>query len=280
MKRFILSVATLFLCLMSFSQSLSPERVARIKAATVRILLNDTIPLGTGFVVSQDCLILTCTHVILPAVYNSNTTLTVEFQSGEKITVGIAEKIFSKVSLESMGYDLCILVPVKPESRKFTFLKLGNFDNCIEGQEVYTCGYPLGIKNQFISKGIISTKYLFAENAVLDSTGKKILFPRYQALADLTLNRGNSGGAIVKVGNRIEEDEVVGVASYIITPAGGLADSLINVFKDLKGGAEIAGINPNKMFGLYAEILAKTSIGVSGFVSINHFLSMWDKISK
>ena len=93
-----------------------------------------------------------------------------------------------------------------------------------------------------------------------------------QALLDLTMNKGNSGGAIIKLGNTIEDDEVIGIADFIINPIGSMADSLINTFNRSSGNLELSGIDPNRTFSLFTQILSSTSIGVSGCISLNHFV--------
>ena len=88
------------------------------------------------------------------------------------------------------AFDFCLL-SIKSGTRKTAFLKLGDFNNVREGDEIYTCGYPLGMTHQFISKGILSSKYL--NNKIrIELFGKGFDMARQEALLDITLNRGNS----------------------------------------------------------------------------------------
>ena len=272
---FIISTNTVF------SQSLSPERVSRIKSSTVRIIVEGGISIGTGFFVNDKGLIITCWHVVLPAFQNNKRTY-IQFSNNDIVEVGVpniynSDTLFGRVSV---GYDFCILAPMQPIITKFSFLKLGNFGTANEGDEIYTCGYPLGFPQQFISKGIISTKYINSNNGV-NQFGKFYPLPRTEALLDITLNKGNSGGAIIKVGKTVADDEVIGIADFIINPMGNRADSIIKSLSPdkTKGYVEyqtfdssgiISRNNPNELATIFGQVIGNISIGVSGCVSIAH----------
>lgn len=281
MKYFSILIFTVLFTLITHGQSLSPERVSKIKLSTVRVIVEGSISVGTGFFINNEGLLLTCWHVILPAFQNRKTTY-IEFNNGDTIEVGIPTILNNDTSFgrKSVGYDFCILTPLRPIKTKFTFLKLGDFDATREGDEIYTCGYPLGFSQQFISKGIISTKYTNYNNGVTQF-GKFYSLPRSEALLDITLNKGNSGGAIIKIGKTIEEDEVVGIADFIINPLGNKADSIIKAldpkttkgyvtFNTFDSSGIISTQNPNEIATIFAKALSSTSIGVSGCVAVNH----------
>ena len=131
---------------------------------------------------------------------------------------------------------------------------------------------PLSQSNQFISKGIISTKYIDTTITVTSSSGKVYNLSRNQALLDITLNSGNSGGAIIKMGKTIEDDEVIGISDFIITPIWPYYTELTKMFEtSVKSGATgfVGGINPVTIFSLFTKILASSSVGISGCVSID-----------
>ncbi|MGN6248896.1 MAG: S1 family peptidase [Ginsengibacter sp.] len=259
----------------SYSQSLSPERVAKIKEATVRVTIGNSI--GTGFFINSTGTVVTCFHVIQPGIHNNGTldNIFIELNTGEIIQYGIMDKIAldSNWTKNAISFDYCILVPIHPNRlRTFPFLKLGNFDDIHEGDEVYTCGYPIGIKQQFISKGIVSTKYTEDSNKV-SYNNNIFTVSRTQALLDITLNRGNSGGPIIKIGDSPNDDEVIGIADFIITPAGSQSEEMINLLLRASGGVKISGVDPNYVFAQVFSIISSLSIGVSGCISINHLVS-------
>jgi serine protease Do len=259
------------------SQSLSISRVKKIKESTVRISIDGLNTTGTGFFVNTDGLIVTCWHVIEPALIVNPATnkltgtrrIFIKLYNNELLEFGIPIVLLNNYN-DAVAYDYCILVPKVKRSLPFPFLKLGNFDTLKEGQEVYTCGYPLGIEQQFITKGTVSTKYVDSTLSVNTGSGQ-MLYKRSQALLDLTLNRGNSGGAIIALNEDETKDEVIGIADFIINPVGGNAVSLIRQLQSASGGVLLNGIDTNQMLANLVNVLSNTSIGISGCVSINHF---------
>ena len=265
----------------SFSQSLSIDRVKKLKAATVRVTIENSNSIGTGFFVSEDGLLFTCWHVIDSAIKkdaNGNiigfNNIYVIINDTIKKEFGIPLSFFKDSNLirQAQAYDFCFLIPNEKLSGKTSFLKLGNFDNATEGQEIVTCGYPIGISQKFISKGIISTKYV--DTLIFNTLYSKLKYNRSQALLDMTMNKGNSGGAILLLADKEENDEVIGIADFIINPIGGLAETLIKTFDSRSGIVQLGGIDPNQTFSNFTKILSASSIGVSGCVSINHIKSV------
>lgn len=261
------------------AQSLSPERVKMIKEATVRITIEGSNKMGTGFFFNNQGHIATCWHVIEPHfIYNNQNRIIggkkifVEISTGEIIEYGVPLYFLndSNANKAAVNYDYCVLIPLNKKNNKSDYyLKLGDFNNLNEGDEVYTCGYPIGIDKKFISKGIVSTKY--ESQRAINRNGIIIPTSRDEALLDMTLNRGNSGGAIIKIGKTIEDDEVVGIADFIITPFGGSSENLIQLLDSRKGGMTLGGVDPFETLALFGNVLASLSIGVGGLVSINHF---------
>lgn len=279
MKYFILSF---LLCpVIFYGQSLSPERVAKIKSSTIKVNVIGGLSTGTGFFIDNNGTMATCWHVVLPAIENKK-GIYIEFPNGDTLSVKIMDKILSdtSITIKAVAYDFCILIPVKKISRTFSFLKIGDFSTLKEGEEIYTCGYPLGHPQQFISKGIVSTKYVNSQWGVRNSLSRFIYMPREEALLDLTLNRGNSGGAIVKIGATPKEDVVIGIADFIINPLGNKADSIArslslsggvmtNVIMD-NNGKIISGNDPNKLGIIFSQAIGSLSVGVSGCVSVKY----------
>jgi len=266
---FLIVILSVILDSPLFSQSISPERIFHIKESTVKISIEGSNNVGTGFFINSKGHILTCWHVIAPAIkIDSLTNLFIGFKK-IFITLNNNEKlecVVPRVLVESypdtLSYDICVLVPAQKHA-PFPFLKLGNFNNVEEGQEVITCGYPLAIEQQFVTKGMVSTKYI--DTPILNN-GIKI--PRNVALLDLTLNRGNSGGAIIAIGETINDDVVIGIADFIIIPIAG-ADELAEELKN-HSGLLIMGIDPNLMLSKIMNTLGSSFNGISGCVSINH----------
>lgn len=262
----------------TFSQSLGSKRIERLNKSVVRILI-DTVPSGTGFFVHDSGWVATCHHVIEPAYIRDKKTnqitgmkpLFAEFRNGEKIELGIMTYLLNQGYKDAYLYDYSLLKTQTKPKTDFKILKIGSWSNVNEGDILYSCGYPLGIKQRFISQGILSTKWIDTLTLFRDtiSIGK---FPRKVAWLDLTMNKGNSGGAVIKLGETPEEDEVIGIATFILNPfaneAGQLADFLSS--GQMQVDMVMGGISNNKINELYAKAIANNSIGVSGCISIDY----------
>jgi S1-C subfamily serine protease len=257
------------------SQSLSKERVEKIKKCTVKITIHGSNSSGTGFFVDSLGSVLTCFHVIQPALKFKNGHI-VDMDS---IYIHTSDSKIFKVNLplffiknnnlvEAFDYDYCLLTPVK--QFKTDFLKIGNYDNALEGQEVVTCGYPFGINQQFISRGVLSTKYV---DSIPDGRNPKVFVKRNVSLLNLTLNKGNSGGAIIIIGKTMNEDRVIGIADFILIPFAQALDSLSNNLSQSQVDANFGGVSTMQTFKLFDNALSYVSNGVSGCISINYFKS-------
>lgn len=72
------------------------------------------------------------------------------------------------------------------------------------------------------------------------------------------------------MGTTIEEDEVIGIADFIINPIGSQSGQLISDLNIASGGVTISGIDPNKTLSKIVGFISSTSFGVSGCVSIGY----------
>ncbi|MBI1768598.1 MAG: trypsin-like peptidase domain-containing protein [Bacteroidetes bacterium] len=174
-----------------------------------------------------------------------------------------------------MSNDFCVLIPAPPiKPVKFPFLKIGNFDNVEEGDNIYTSGYPLGLSYQFVSRGILSTKFVDSTILYQRRTRPDIKVKRSTALLDLTINKGNSGGPIIKLGDSIDDDEVIGIANFLINPFGQNAEQL-NLQLNNTGNLLLpTGISLTESMKLFSNAIIYSSNGISGCISINHFLQL------
>lgn len=212
----------------SKSQSLTPEKIRKVKSCTLQIITDSTV--GTGFFIDSKGTVATCLHVVLNSIiYNKQ--VRARTNKGDIFELQLSQLTDSGVAHAS-AYDLIILKPKRPFISPTPFLKLNTTNKLEEGQEVYTCGYPFGDSTQFVSKGIISTKLTRVAFSDISIAGKsvKIAELRNELLLDITSNHGNSGGALLKLNSTINEDVVVGIIDYSLTPFGKILDSLkINI---------------------------------------------------
>jgi serine protease Do len=246
------------------------ERVKRIKRATVRILINGQ-PSGTGFVISGAGLIGTCFQVVqnIQAAPNGQAQITyspsieVEFNDGNKLPGTVYESCQSQGFLEALSKDYCIL---EIKSKNLSPLRLGTFADVYEGASVYLCGFPLGINQPVVSVGMLSTKWI--TSGYLNQGGN-----REVAWLDITMNRGNSGGPIILMGEEPEGDKVIGIASFGLNPFADPAEQLIEIVQTFPGSAVLMGVDFKRFATLIGAALSSNSLGISGCVSIDYLKS-------
>ena len=249
------------------AQSLGSNRVNLLKSSVVRIL-TDGIGTGTGFIITDKGHVVTCWHVIEYAL-NSKKKLQIEFSSGEIVEAQYLTALLEGGMRKAVGYDYIVLAPINPRT-KFSFLKLGNFSSVAEGDELITMGYPFGISQPVIAKGIMSTKWI--QTASFFINNKQDSIARNVAWLDLTMNKGNSGGPIIKLGVTPEDDRVIGIATFILNPFANPAQQISNIYSNPSWDIQMGGVSTSKVNKLFADAIANNSIGVSGCISIDHIL--------
>ncbi|RYZ94235.1 MAG: hypothetical protein EOP47_28220 [Sphingobacteriaceae bacterium] len=125
--------------------------------------------------------------------------------------------MLSKDYAAALAFDYCLLA-IKPiQHAPFPFYKTGDFNLLAVGDEVYTNGYTNGNVQSFVSRGIVASKSVDTTVSVTNN-GKVVQMPRSEALLNLTQYR--SGGAIIKMGATVYDDELVGIANFITLPNG------------------------------------------------------------
>jgi len=145
---------------------------------------------GTGFVVSQDGLILTNNHVV-----DNATEVTVQFSGGQEYD---AEVVGTDPST-----DLALL---RIDAKGLTPVKFGDSDDVRVGQWVVAVGDPFGLEST-ITAGIVSAK---------GRTHVGIANYEDFIQTDAAVNPGNSGGPLVDL-----HGEVIGINTAIATRNGG-----------------------------------------------------------
>jgi len=99
---------------------------------------------------------------------------------------------------------------------------------------------------------------------------------REVAWLDITMNRGNSGGPIVLMGEEPEGDKVIGIASFGLNPFADPAEKLIEIVQTFPGNAVLMGVDFKRFVTLRGAALSSNSLnslGVSGCVSIDYLKS-------
>jgi len=145
---------------------------------------------GTGFIVSEDGLILTNKHVVL----DEEADYTVFTNDGRKFPA----KILAIDPLE----DLAVLKIEKENNTFFPVLKLGNSDSLEIGQAVIAIGNALAEFRNTVSTGVISG----LGRKITASGGSFIETLEDVIQTDAAINKGNSGGPLLNL-----KGEVIGI---------------------------------------------------------------------
>ena len=180
---------------------------------------------GSGFVLTQDGYIVTNYHVIEDAANDSSVSITVSFADGSQYTGtlvgGEQDNDVAVVKIDATG-----LQPVT----------LGDSDQLVVGETVYTIGNPLGELTYSLSDGLVSAlDRLITTSSANQSTGQTETTTLNVLQTNCDINPGNSGGPLFdSYGN------VVGIvtAKYTQTNSGVSAEGLgfalpINDVKDI-----------------------------------------------
>jgi serine protease Do len=151
---------------------------------------------GSGFIISQDGLILTNKHVVL----DQNASYTVLTNDGKKYSA----KILARDPIE----DLAIL---KIEANNLVPAPLGNSDELQLGQSVIAIGNALGEFRNTVSVGVVSG----LARTVRASGGLGYEETIHDVIqTDAAINPGNSGGPLVNLAG-----EVIGINTAMASGA-------------------------------------------------------------
>jgi len=151
---------------------------------------------GSGFIVSEDGLVVTNKHVVL----DGDAEYTVLTNDGEKYS--------AKVLARDPIRDLAVL---KIEATELPFAKLGNSDSVKLGQTAIAIGNALGEFRNTVSVGVIS-----GLSRTITASGGLGFTEKIEGViqTDAAINQGNSGGPILNL-----RGEVIGINTAIASGA-------------------------------------------------------------
>jgi serine protease Do len=144
---------------------------------------------GTGFIISEDGMILTNRHV----VSDKEADYTVLTNDGRRFP--------AKVIARDPAQDLAI-IKIEKERISFPVVKLGDSDNLQIGQTVIAIGNVLGEFRNSVSVGVISG----LGRKVTASGGGTVEVLEDVIQTDAAINKGNSGGPLLNL-----KGEVIGI---------------------------------------------------------------------
>ena len=152
---------------------------------------------GSGFIISPDGYVLTCSHVVGDP------------EADYTVIIGPKHKYPAKVLAKDPLVDIAIL---KITNKKFPYLELGNSDKIELGEQVLAIGNPLGEFEDTLSAGIVSG--LSRKITAYGGQSSKATNLKGLIQTDAAINPGNSGGPLVNM-----EGEVIGINTAMIAGA-------------------------------------------------------------
>jgi serine protease Do len=245
------------------------SRISTLRASLVRVLVN-VEPAGSGYVASSTGDIVTCFHVVqvltpIPgqpgqAQVSYATNIEVETINGTRLPANIAPSCQGVGMQTAAAADFAILRVAGVNTPP---LRLGSFDITPEGAAIYLGGFPFGIQQSVVAAGILSTKWQSPPH--LGSGAQRDV-----GWLDITMNRGNSGGPVLRHATDPAGDEVIGVASFGLNPFAAPMEQIVQIAQDFTGTGVIVGVNIGQFATLVGSALAANSLGVGGCVAIKY----------
>jgi len=141
---------------------------------------------GTGFIITNDGLILTNKHVVSDA----NATYTVVLSSGKTYE--------AKVQSLDPVKDMAV---IKIDAKDLPVVELGDSDSLKVGQWVVAVGNALGRFDNSVTAGVISARNRTIEAS--DGTGASSETLSNMLQTDAAINSGNSGGPLVNLTGQV-----------------------------------------------------------------------------
>lgn len=189
--------------------------------------------IGTGFVISQEGLILTNNHVVENA-----DKINVTFLSED----GIEKTVEARVLGTAPRYDVALLETVEKVSAPISYL--GDSDDIRIGDWVMAIGNPFGLSHS-VSVGIISAK----DRRDIAPSGRHGFYNFLQT--DASINPGNSGGPLMNM-----RGEVIGINTAINAAGSGIGFAIpINMVKEMLPDLKAKGRYARSWIGIHIQQL-------------------------
>lgn len=154
--------------------------------------------LGSGFIVSEDGLVLTNQHVI----GDNAATIQVTVQSKKYSAQLIGADEFT---------DIALLQLDNPDNEKFHFLNFGDADSIIVGEWCIAMGNPFGLFED--GQATVTVGVVSAINRDFRPEPEKPRVYTQMIQTDAPINSGNSGGPLLN-----SLGEVIGMNTFIFSP--------------------------------------------------------------
>ncbi len=157
----------------------------------------DNTNMGSGFIISEDGLIVTNQHV----VGNNPTEIMIHTTDGRSYDA----KLIGSDELTDIA-----LLRVKSENSVFPFLELSDSDEIIVGEWAIALGNPFGLFDDGKPTATVGVVSAINRDFRADPNNPRVYIDMIQT--DAAINRGNSGGPLLN-----GEGKVIGVNTFIYT---------------------------------------------------------------
>jgi serine protease Do len=233
-----------------------PELYQRVSPSVVFILAVAIDPykitnrvssvIGSGFIISDDGLVLTNSHVVFG-------------RQGITVTLDNGQRAQAKLLGADPILDVAVLhIPVPPEGHSKA--TLGDSDAVRIGEEVVAIGNPLGLE-QTLTRGVVS-----GINRILPESPMSLMLPLIQT--DAPINPGNSGGPLL---NRC--GEVIGINTSILAEAQNIGFAVpINLAKQVIPEMVERGRVIRPWFGISGKLIKKELMEIINIPLVDGFL--------
>ena len=202
--------------------------------------------IGSGFIISDDGLVLTNSHVVFG-------------RQAIPVTLDDGSKTQAKLLGADPILDLAVLgIPVPPGGHPKAIL--GDSNAVRIGEEVIAIGNPLGLE-QTLTRGVVS-----GVNRILPESPMSLMLPLIQT--DAPINPGNSGGPLL---NRC--GEVIGITTSIMAEAQNIGFAIpINVAKNIIRELVDRGRVIRPWFGISGKLVKKELMRIINVPLVDGFL--------
>jgi serine protease Do len=159
--------------------------------------ISQDLTAGTGYIVSEDGLVLTNKHVISVLCKNDPNKIQINALTYDQKAYELTLASIDPVE------DIAILKIQNTDNQKFTPVKFSDSDNLLLGQDVIAVGNVLGELQNTITKGIVSGLNRSFETELKDECTQNTFQADNLIQTDAAINRGNSGGPLFNASGQL-----------------------------------------------------------------------------
>lgn len=229
-------------------ERVSPSVVSISAVEVDRFEIEDGIrtAVGSGFIISDEGLVLTNSHVVF-----DRQTITVTLDDGRRVEAKL-------IGADPIS-DLAVL-RIAGSRESLPKAMLGNSDSIRIGEEVVAIGNPLGLE-QTLTRGVVSGLNRFVPSSPLSLT-----LPLIQT--DASINPGNSGGPLF---NRC--GEVIGITTLMVTDAQNIGFAIpIDTAKQVIPQLVERGRIIRPWLGMTVKLISKQAMEIINFPVVDGLL--------